>query len=135
MSFDHVWDDLADKVAAVEEHPLTPPTVEAEGSSRDDLVRLTMRGGKFTEARVQPQVSKVSNVELGQLLVDAANAALVAHNEALVQAMGASNTDFGALNKDLEKLRSEAQHQMNRYLQSMESMLAQAAGQKERYDV
>lgn len=135
MSFDHIFDELNAKARAVQENPMEIPAVEAEGTSRDDLVTLTISGGEFTQARVDPRALRRSNAELGDLIIQAANAALRAHTEALTQAMQDSTTDFGSLQNDLTRIRDEAQDTMRKHMEAMQSMLAQAAGQRERYDL
>lgn len=72
MSFDHIFDELSATAKSVEAQPVRMPTVEAEGACSDDLIVLTMRGGEFTDARVDPRAMRKSNADLGDLIIEAA---------------------------------------------------------------
>lgn len=121
MSFDHVFAQLAEQARAVQQRPMRTPEVEAEGRSRDDLVTITLRGQEFTDATVDPRAMRESNADLAELFTQAANDALRKHQEAMVEALQSDETDFGALNKQLESVRNEANQSAQRYLESMQS--------------
>lgn len=128
--FDHLFDQLA-KAAA---QPFQVPEVEAEGRSDDDLIVITMAAGQVSEVTVHPLATRLGTAELADHIQSAINGAIAAHSERLVEAMQGQQADPGALQGNLEQIRTETSQSMQRYLQSMEDMMRQATGQRARFE-
>lgn len=109
--------------------PFTVPEVEAEGASRDDLVTVRMAAGRATGVTIDPRAMRLTNVELADLVTEATNAAVQAHNDALAAALQDRQTDFGALREKLDSIGADAQRSMDRYLDTMYEVLQRSARQ------
>ena len=83
-------EELLSKLGTELDKPLPQvevPTVEGEGLSEDQMVRVTVSGGQVSDIAIDPRSMRKSSVELADDLKEAMNAALVAHADALMVAM------------------------------------------------
>ncbi|WP_035759639.1 YbaB/EbfC family nucleoid-associated protein [Granulicoccus phenolivorans] len=127
--FDHIFAELRAQAAAA---PPPVPEVEAEGHSAEDLIIVRLGANQVTGVEVHPRALRLGTAELGDHIAAAVNAALADHTAKLVAAMQDADTDLGALQQNLDRIRTETQQSMQAYLGSMRDMLTQAAGQQER---
>lgn len=126
-------EELLSKLGSELEKPLPQvevPIVEAEGASADEMVKVKVSGGQVSEVHIDPRSMRKSSVELGDDLVEAMNAALTAHADALMVAMQAEATDPASLNGDLQSIAGEATKTLTDYLDLMTQMMESTAAKE-----
>lgn len=128
--FDHIFEELKAQAAAA---PPVIPEVAAEGRSPDDLITVRMGANQVTGVEVHPRAMRLTNAELGDHIAAAVNAAIADHTEKLVAGLQGADTDFGALQQNLERIQTQTQQSMQAYLGSMRDMLAQATRQQDTF--
>src|SRR5580765_4503836 len=124
--FDDVLSQVQDQVRRASDGLETGaelPRVETEAFAYDHRISVVMAGGQVSRIAIQAAAMRLSNVELAEYLVEAVNAAITAHSEAMVAATTDTRTDFGALQHDLRALSDSAQRSMSSYLGEMQAML------------
>ncbi|AQP47830.1 hypothetical protein BW730_10320 [Tessaracoccus aquimaris] len=126
-------EELLSKLGTELDKPLPQvevPTVEGEGLSEDQMVRVTVSGGQVSDIAIDPRSLRKSSVELADDLKEAMNAALVAHADALMVAMQADATDPSTLNTDLDAIAGEASRSLTEYLDLMTQMMESTAAKE-----
>lgn len=109
---------------------LEVPTVEAEGASEDQLVRVSVSGGKVASVTIDPRSMRRSGVELADDVRVAVNAALKAHADALTAAMQDAGTDPSTLGPQLDEVGREASRTLGDYLELMTQMMDSTAARQ-----
>lgn len=126
-------EELLSKLGTELDKPLPQvevPTVEGEGLSEDQMVRVTVSGGQVSDIAIDPRSMRKSSVELADDLKEAMNAALVAHAGALMVAMQADATDPSTLSTDLDAIAGEATRSLTEYLDLMTQMMESTAAKE-----
>lgn len=126
-------EDILNRLGAELEAPLPTvevPTVEAEGTSEDDLVRVSVSGGQVSGIVIDPRSMRKSSVELADDLMEAMNAALKAHADKLMVAMQAEAPDPATLRGQLDEVRDEATKTLGDYLELMTQMMESTAAKE-----
>lgn len=126
-------EELLSKLGTELDKPLPQvevPTVEGEGLSEDQMVRVTVSGGQVSDIAIDPRSMRKSSVELADDLKEAMNAALVAHADALMVAMQADATDPSTLSTDLDAIAGEATRSLTEYLDLMTQMMESTAAKE-----
>ena len=106
------------------------PAVEAEGTSEDEQVRITVANGQVTDVSIDPRSLRKSSAELADDIKAATNAALQAHAQALMAAMQEQSTDPATLRTDLDGVRDQAVKSLSEYLDTMTAMMEAAAAKQ-----
>lgn len=110
--------------AQQEFEPIEP--VIGEGTAFNERVRVRIENGKVTEFDLRPEAMRLTNADLGGHLVTAVNAALVAYQQAMVEAVTDEQTDFGQLQSQLRDMQAESLRVIDRYTDAMGEMLRKA---------
>ena len=123
-------EDILSRLGAELEKPLPAvgvPTVEAEGTSEDQMVRVSVTGGQVSGIVIDPRSMRKSSVELADDLMQAMNAGLKAHADALMVAMQAQAPDPTSLSTELDAVADEATKTLSDYLDLMTQMMESTA--------
>lgn len=126
-------EDILNRLGAELAAPLPAvevPTVEAEGASEDDMVRVSVSGGQVSGIVIDPRSMRKSSVELADDLMEAMNAALRAHSDKLMVAMQAEAPDPATLRGQLDEVRDEATRTLGDYLELMTQMMESTAAKE-----
>lgn len=126
-------EDILNRLGAELAAPLPTvevPTVEAEGASEDDMVRVSVSGGQVSGIVIDPRSMRKSSVELADDLMEAMNAALRAHSDKLMVAMQAEAPDPATLRGQLDEVRDEATRTLGDYLELMTQMMESTAAKE-----
>lgn len=128
--FDGILERLQAQARQAATTPVPAPEVTSEGASENEQVRVTIASGKVQSVAIDARAMRLTNAELGDLVVEAVNAAIEAQYTAVAAAMQDESTDFGQLNRNLDEIRSDANQTMAKYLDAMTEMLSRASGQR-----
>lgn len=123
-------EQLLTNLTAELEQPLPPvevPVVSAEGTSEDQMVRVTVSGGQVEDITIDPRAMRRSSVEFADDLRHAVNAALEAHAQALMATMQEQATDPAELSSQLGEVAREATRSLADYLDTMTRMMESTA--------
>lgn len=126
-------EDILSRLGAELEKPLPAvevPTVEAEGTSEDQMVRVSVTGGQVSGIVIDPRSMRKSSVELADDLMQAMNAGLKAHADALILAMQAQAPDPTSLSTELDAVADEATKTLSDYLDLMTQMMESTAAKE-----
>ena len=126
-------EDLLSRRGAELEKPLPAvevPTVEAEGTSEDQMGRVSVTGGQVSGIVIDPRSMRKSSVELADDLMQAMNAGLKAHADALMVAMQAQAPDPTSLSTELDAVADEATKTLSDYLDLMTQMMESTAAKE-----
>ncbi|AQP51547.1 YbaB/EbfC family nucleoid-associated protein [Tessaracoccus flavescens] len=126
-------EDILSRLGAELEKPLPAvevPTVEAEGTSEDQMVRVSVTGGQVSGIVIDPRSMRKSSVELADDLMQAMNAGLKAHADALMVAMQAQAPDPTSLSTELDAVADEATKTLSDYLDLMTQMMESTAAKE-----
>ena len=126
-------EDILSRLGAEREKPLPAvevPTVEAEGTSEDQMVRVSVTGGQVSGIVIDPRSMRKSSVELADDLMQAMNAGLKAHADALMVAMQAQAPDPTSLSTELDAVADEATKTLSDYLDLMTQMMESTAAKE-----
>lgn len=126
-------EDILSRLGAELEKPLPAvevPTVEAEGTSEDQMVRVSVTGGQVSGIVIDPRSMRKSSVELADDLMQAMNAGLKAHADALMLAMQAQAPDPTSLSTELDAVADEATKTLSDYLDLMTQMMESTAAKE-----
>lgn len=97
--------------------------VTGRGSALDGRVTMTVTNGRVTGCELAPQVLRLTNVELAEHLVEAANAALDGYTAALTTAIRQSQPDLSTLAGRVREIQADAQSSLSRYTADLAAML------------
>ena len=126
-------EELLSKLGTELDKPLPQvevPTVEGEGLSEDQMVRVTVSGGQVSDIAIDPRSMRKSSVELADDLMQAMNAGLKAHADALMVAMQAQAPDPTSLSTELDAVADEATKTLSDYLDLMTQMMESTAAKE-----
>lgn len=126
-------EDILSRLGAELEKPppaVEVPTVEAEGTSEDQMVRVSVTGGQVSGIVIDPRSMRKSSVELADDLMQAMNAGLKAHADALMVAMQAQAPDPTSLSTELDAVADEATKTLSDYLDLMTQMMESTAAKE-----
>ena len=126
-------EDILSRLGAELEKPLPAvevPTVEAEGTSEDQMGRVSVTGGQVSGIVIDPRSMRKSSVELADDLMQAMNAGLKAHADALMVAMQAQAPDPTSLSTELDAVADEATKTLSDYLDLMTQMMESTAAKE-----
>lgn len=126
-------EDILSRLGAELEKPLPAvevPAVEAEGTSEDQMVRVSVTGGQVSGIVIDPRSMRKSSVELADDLMQAMNAGLKAHADALMVAMQAQAPDPTSLSTELDAVADEATKTLSDYLDLMTQMMESTAAKE-----
>ena len=126
-------EDILSRLGAELEKPLPAvevPTVEAEGTSEDQMVRVSVTGGQVSGIVIDPRSMRKSSVELADDLMQAMNAGLKAHADALMVAMQAQAPDPTSLSTELDAVADQATKTLSDYLDLMTQMMESTAAKE-----
>lgn len=126
-------EDILSRLGAELEKPLPAvevPTVEAEGTSEDQMVRVSVTSGQVSGIVIDPRSMRKSSVELADDLMQAMNAGLKAHADALMVAMQAQAPDPTSLSTELDAVADEATKTLSDYLDLMTQMMESTAAKE-----
>lgn len=112
--------------------PMEPVDVAAHGTSGQGDVSVSVRNGKLTECTITESALTLDATAIGELVCAAANAALTEYNTTLVQALQAQqDTNMAALQRQIQELSQDADRNLTRYLEQIQSTLDKGAARRQ----
>jgi hypothetical protein len=101
---------------------LTEP-VEGRGTAWDERIAITIGDGRVTGCTLQPQVMRVSSLELSEHLIEAFNLALTDYQAALMAALAEQQPDLTAISSSVREIQSDAVRAVSAYTDQMHDVL------------